>query len=108
MQDFIFWAGGLAVSGVFGLIGWIIQLIRSEQKEMRDEMSKTKSIVFEKIDNVEKKLSDHELYASRSYVTTKAMDSLVDRVMEKLDKLDDKITFRFDKFQEALNKKVDK
>lgn len=84
--NFFMWIGGIAATGVFGLIGWVLKMIFSTLKEHRDNH-----------DNLSRSLTGHKLHAAETFATKQDVRDGFDRVMVKLDKIDEKLDTKEDK-----------
>lgn len=83
MDDFLMWAGGIIVTGVFGLIGWFINMIFARL----DNHS-------EKHDALETRFDAHRLYAAETFTTKNDVEKSTNRIMRQLERLEDKLDGR--------------
>lgn len=86
MWDIVLWVAGFVISGVFGLIGWVINMILSKIKDVEDNHQL-----------LVKGLSDHKLHAAETFATRIDVEKGFDRVMDKLDNIDEKLDRKVDK-----------
>lgn len=86
MQEFLLWAGGIVISGIIGVISWVITMIFGTLKEHRDNHN-----------DLLRSVSAHKLHAAETYATKQDVRDGFDRVMIKLDKIDDKLDSKADK-----------
>lgn len=86
MLDLIMWVGGLAVTGIFGLIGWVFTMI------------------FGKIDahaknhnELETRFDAHRLYAAETFTTKHDLSSIRNEIVTHLNRIEDKLDRKADK-----------
>lgn len=84
--DVLMWVGGIIVSGLFSLIGWVFKMVFSSIKDVE----KSNSALADK-------LQRHKLHAAETFATKVDVDRGFDRVMDKLDSIDDKLDNKADK-----------
>jgi hypothetical protein len=77
------WAGGVIVSGIFGLIGWFINMIFKRIDEQDAHL-----------DTMESRLDAHRLYAAETFTTKRDVEKLTDKVIRQLERIEDKIDRR--------------
>lgn len=86
MSDVLIWAAGVCVTGVFGVIGWVITMIFNTLKDHRDNH-----------DDLFKSLTAHKLHAAETFATKQDVRDGFNQVMVKLDKIDEKLDTKADK-----------
>lgn len=86
MNDFLMWAGGVIISGLFGLIGWVFTMIFGALKEHG-----------EKHNVLESRLEAHRLYAAESFTTKLDISKIEDKIVRQLDRIEEKLDKKADK-----------
>lgn len=86
MIEFLMWAGGIIVTGIFTLIGFIMRMIFGKIKD-----TETNHAVLSA------RLESHRLHTVETFATKVDVNKGFDRMMEKLDKIDDKLDKKADK-----------
>lgn len=77
---------GWIVSGLFGLVGWVIKLIRDEIKEIKMRVQKA----HEEVD-------DFKLYSAKTYTTKDDVRAVENNIMSVLRRIEDKLDKKADK-----------
>jgi len=80
MHDFLMWAGGIIVSGVFALIGWVITMIFSKIDTQRTDH-----------DNLETRFDAHRLEAAQTFATQNYVKEAKNEIVRMLERIEDKI-----------------
>lgn len=86
MTDFLMWAGGIVVTGLFSLVGWVIGMIFGK---IRDH---------ETIHTViDKKIDDHRLHVAENYTPRDYIEKMEGRLVSHLVRIEDKLDKKADK-----------
>jgi hypothetical protein len=80
MLDLIMAVGGLAVTGIFGLIGWVFTMIFSKI----DAHGKNHNELETRFDN-------HRLYVAETYTTKKDIKDMKDEIISQLVRIENKV-----------------
>ena len=80
MTDFLMWAGGIIITGLFSLIGWVINMIFGKIKEHEDFHQK-----------LEDSFNAHRLYSANTYTTKSDIKSVKDEIVNQLNRIEDRI-----------------
>ena len=86
MNDFLMWMGGIIISGIFGLIGWVFKMVFGAIKTVEDDHKELAQM-----------LSDHKIHAAETFATRQEVNEGFDRVLTKLDAIDNKLDKKADK-----------
>jgi len=86
IHDFLMWAGGIILTAVFSLIGWVMKSLQTRIDKSADSFQA-----------LETRFDAHRLYASETFATKNELNKGFDRIMMKLDKIDDKLDTKLDK-----------
>ena len=78
--------GGWVVTAVFGLIGWVIKLIRDEIKEIKVNVEQA----HDRVDQV-------ELHAARTYTTKEDVRVAEKNILDAIIRLENKLDKKADK-----------
>lgn len=80
MYDFLMWAGGIIIGGIFGLIGWVFTMIFSKlDKHANDHNA------------LETRFDSHRLYVAETYTTKKDIKDMKDEIINQLVRIEDKV-----------------
>lgn len=104
LQDFLMWAGGTIISLVAAVTGWVFKMVFDAIKDQRQDHDNAVKESRAEQQRIERSLSAHKLHAAETFATKVDVQSGFDKVMLKLES----ISVKFDKFDEKLDKKVDK
>lgn len=86
MLDLFISIAGVVISVGAALTGWVFKMVFSAIKEVEQNTT-----------SLAKNLSDHEIYAEKTFATKQDVRDGFDRVMNKLDKIDEKLDSKADK-----------
>lgn len=86
MTDVILWAGGIIVSGLFSLIGWVFTMIFNRLKDQAD-----------KHDELESRFDAHRLYAAETFTTKQDIVRIEEKIVKQLDRIENKLDKKADK-----------
>lgn len=93
MNDFLMWVGGIIVTGVFSLIGWIMAMIFAkfnDHEQVHVELFKADK-------ELDKKVDDHRLYAAETFTTKLDIKDMKDELMSTLVRMETKLDNKQDK-----------
>lgn len=74
------WAGGIIITGLFSLIGWVINMIFGKIKEHEDFHQK-----------LEDSFNTQRLYSANTYTTKSDIKSVKDEIVNQLNRIEDRI-----------------
>jgi len=86
MIDFLIWAGGVLITGLFSLIGWVIGMIFGKLKEHETFHQK-----------LEEAFNEHRLYSANNYTTKRDIKEIKDEIVGHLHRIEVKIDGKADK-----------
>lgn len=91
MQDFLMWAGGIIATGLFGLIGWIINMILGRLKDHEIKCDTRFDAAGKEYDALRTSLDAHRLYAAETYTTKVDVNAAKTEIIRQIERLTDKI-----------------
>lgn len=80
MNEFLMWAGGIIATGVYGLIGWQINMIHAKFEKLANDH-----------DQLESRLDAHRLYAAETFTTKKDVKDMKDEIVGHLIRIETKV-----------------
>jgi len=86
VTDFLMWAGGVVITGLFSLVGWVIGMIFGKIKEHEEFHQK-----------LEDSFNAHKLYSANTYTTKGDIKGIKDEIVTHLNRIEDKLDKKADK-----------
>lgn len=81
--ELLMWLGGIAATGIFGLIGWAFTMTHARIDKIIDNH-----------DALETRFDAHRLYAAETFTTKKDVKDAKDEIIDVINRLEDKIERR--------------
>jgi hypothetical protein len=85
-ENVVLWIAGVIVSGGFGIIGWFVNTIFTEIKEIKMAAEKTNGLI-----------DDHKLYSERTFTTKVDIKDFQKSISEQLNRIESKLDGKEDK-----------
>lgn len=93
MNDFLMWVGGVIITGIFSLIGWVMAMIFSKFKDHEQVHVE----LFRADKELDKKIDDHRLYAAETFTTKNDIKDMKEEIISHLVRMEVKLDGKQDK-----------
>lgn len=93
MIDFLMWAGGVIITGLFSLIGWVMAMVFTKFKDHEQIHNE----LFRADKELDKKVDDHRLYAAETFTTKNDIKDMKEEIISQLVRMESKLDNKQDK-----------